>query len=329
MLVAVAGGHLEELFQLRPRLVPVDDEVVWVTTDTAQSRSLLAGEQRLFAPPARPRDAAATLATSRFARHVLALGDWSAVVSSGALIAVPFLTLARARGVPSHFVESPARVAGPSLAGRILERVPGVQCYRPYARWSRSSWPYRGSVLDGFAPAPPVAPRLRRVVVTLGTSGYDFGRLVRRLTDLLPPTCEVVWQIGATRHSSAMGSGGAHHVHRVLSAGALAAAMADADLVVSHAGVGSALTALHAGRAPLLVPRRARFGEHVDDHQVQIARELTGRGLASTAEVENLDRASLRRAARLRVATVASPPPFVLERGGDRLATPRRARVSA
>ena len=44
LLVASTGGHLVELMRLRPRLTGIGDEVTWVTFDTPQSRSMLAGE---------------------------------------------------------------------------------------------------------------------------------------------------------------------------------------------------------------------------------------------------------------------------------------------
>jgi UDP-N-acetylglucosamine transferase subunit ALG13 len=57
-----------------------------------------------------------------------------------------------------------------------------------------------------------------------------------------------------------------------------------ADLVISHAGAGSALVALVAGSLPVLVPRLHRFGEAVDDHQLWFARRLEERGLAVVVE---------------------------------------------
>lgn len=308
LLVAAAGGHLEELWQLRPRLEPDPGDVVWVTSDSPQARSLLRGEQRLFAPPARPRDAGAAIANLRFARHVLALGDWTDVVSTGPLVAVPFLALARAHGVRAHFVESLARVAAPSLSATILERIPGVRCYAQYDWWRRPSWLYRGSVLDGYGAAPAGHGRLERVVVALGTSCYGFGRLVRRLLAALPARCEVLWQTGST-DVRGLGLDARPFVRE----DELAAAMAEADLVIAHAGAGSALAAMRAGRAPLLVPRRAGHREHVDDHQAQIAAELARRGLATTCEADELDQELLQRAASGRVRSFAAPA-FRLER---------------
>jgi UDP-N-acetylglucosamine transferase subunit ALG13 len=306
-MVAAAGGHLEELWRLRPRFASLSGDVTWVTTDTPQARSLLAGEQRLFAPSALPRDVGATIANLRLAHHVLALTDWTDVVSTGPLMAVPFLTLARARGIRCHFIESSSRVTGPSLTAKILERIPGVHCYSPYPWWHRRSWLYRGSVLDGFAPAPVSSAALDRVVVTVGTSNYGFRRMIQRIAEVLPGNCEVLWQVGVT---DVTGLG--IEAQSLMPRSELSAAMAEADLVVSHAGVGSALTAMCAGRAPLLVPRRSRFGEHVDDHQLQIADELERRGLALTCDLQDFERAFLWKAASTRVSLSGELSPFAL-----------------
>jgi UDP-N-acetylglucosamine--N-acetylmuramyl-(pentapeptide) pyrophosphoryl-undecaprenol N-acetylglucosamine transferase len=322
LLVATSGGHLQELWELRPRLEPLDGDVTWVTVDCAQSRALLAGEQRLFAPAARPRDPGAAMAGLRLARHVLALDRWTDVVSTGSSIAVPFLTLARAQGIRAHFVESAARVAGPSLSGRIVERLPGVRCYSPYDWWDRPGWVYRGSVLDGYGPEPAGGPaagsgagqdaaELRSVVVTVGRSGYGFPRLLTRLQAILPRGCEVFWQTGA---SDLAGTGLERVARAVVTERELVERMAAADLVISHAGVGSALASMRAGRAPLLVPRKADRGEHVDDHQVQIARELERRGLASSCDADDLEPAVLGKAAFGRVGR-RNAGPFRLASG--------------
>lgn len=52
-----------------------------------------------------------------------------------------------------------------------------------------------------------------------------------------------------------------------------------ADIVISHAGVGSMITAIRNSRTPIVLPRLGRFGEHVDDHQLQLANRFAQRGL--------------------------------------------------
>lgn len=50
-------------------------------------------------------------------------------------------------------------------------------------------------------------------------------------------------------------------------------------ITVTHGGTGSVMTALQSGKMPVVVPRYAEFGEHVDDHQVQFVRTLAEKGL--------------------------------------------------
>ncbi|HXG28759.1 MAG TPA: glycosyltransferase [Nevskiales bacterium] len=53
-----------------------------------------------------------------------------------------------------------------------------------------------------------------------------------------------------------------------------------ADLVVQHAGGGGVLYAIRAGKVPVIMPRRALLGEHIDDHQVENAEALARTGKA-------------------------------------------------
>ena len=47
-----------------------------------------------------------------------------------------------------------------------------------------------------------------------------------------------------------------------------------ARLVVAHAGAGTVLHALAAGKVPVVMPRRAKYGEHIDDHQAEFVEHL-------------------------------------------------------
>lgn len=54
--------------------------------------------------------------------------------------------------------------------------------------------------------------------------------------------------------------------------------VASAEVVILHGGAGSIITALQAGQMPIVMPRRAGFGEHVDDHQQDLVREFFAAG---------------------------------------------------
>ncbi|HYI38532.1 MAG TPA: glycosyltransferase [Thermoleophilaceae bacterium] len=309
LLAASTGGHLDELIRLRPRLGDLGHDVVWATSDTPQSRSRLKGERVVFSPPIEPRDYRALTRSLRPARNTLQENEISAVVSTGSGIALTYMPLARARSIPCHYVESAARSEGPSLTGRILSRVHGVNLYTQYAGWATGDWRYAGSVFDGFAQAPSRDhTQLQKVVVTLGTiKSYGFEELVERLLSILPAGAEVLWQTGSTDVSRYPIDG-----RPAMPAHEMDEAMRAADVVVAHAGVGSSLAAVQSGHAPLLVPRRGHRGEHVDDHQQLIAAELARRDLAVAREVDELTLDDLERAARGRVQRTASPPPLEL-----------------
>lgn len=48
--------------------------------------------------------------------------------------------------------------------------------------------------------------------------------------------------------------------------------MHEAEIVITHAGVNSVITCMQMDKALLVVPRLQEYGEHVDNHQVEIAR---------------------------------------------------------
>jgi UDP-N-acetylglucosamine--N-acetylmuramyl-(pentapeptide) pyrophosphoryl-undecaprenol N-acetylglucosamine transferase len=299
LLVASTGGHLAQLYQLRRRLVSGAEPVLWATFDTPQSRSLLAGERVVFVPYVAPRDWRRVLGNSGLAWRVLVEHDVRELYTTGSGIALTFVPLARARGARCHYIESAARSQGPSVTGRLVARVPGVRAYTQYPGWASRRWQHSVTVFDDFCPAAPREPRpLKRLVVTLGTiKGYGFRSLIERLLTILPPDVEVTWQVGDTDVSGLPIQGRVQ-----MPQDELLEACRQADVVVAHSGVGSALGALQIGAVPILVPRRHARGEHIDDHQTLIAQELARRGLALHREVDQLTLADLEHATRLRVA---------------------------
>ncbi len=314
LLVASTGGHLEELTRLRHRM-PSLGEVGWATFDDAQSRSMLAGETVHFVRYIAPRDLAATVAVSRDALRIVRHGGYDRVISTGAAIALPFLGAARVLGRSGHYIESAARSQAPSLTGRLVSHLPGVRLYTQYAGWADERWQQGVSLFDAYESdaEPVVDPRARRVVVTLGTMRtYGFRSaleaLVVALPEVLAPDAEVLWQVGCTDVSGLPIEGRAS-----VPAQEMRAAIDDADLVVAHAGIGSALSALDAGLCPVLLPRLAARGEHVDDHQLLIAQDLAARGIAVTRDPSELVADDLRQAMRTRVR-LGVPAAFELSR---------------
>lgn len=312
LLVASGGGHLKQLSELAPRLRGVDNRFVWVTWRSPQSESLLAGEDVVFVRPTRPRDPIGVSKNFDFATRLIRRRDVTAVVTTGSQIVLPFLVVGRTFGKPCHFIESAARSDGPSLSAQMSRYLPGMHLYTQYPSWESRTWRYVGSVFDGFEATTreDVAPgQPSRIVVTLGTlPRWHFRRLLEACLRVIPAGSQVLWQTGCT---DVTGLG--IDARPTISAHELERATAAADVVISHAGVGSALTALRCGKRPILVPREAARGEHVDDHQAQVAKELSGRELALVRTPETLGEADLLEASRVQIQIPAELPPLQLE----------------
>jgi UDP-N-acetylglucosamine transferase subunit ALG13 len=275
---------------------------------------LLEGEEVDFVPFVGGRDPLNVARNFRHARRILGQ-DVDAIVSTGSSVALPFFLLGRLKGLDLHYIESAARGDGPSMTGKLIGTIPGVNLYSQYRSWAEGRWNYRGAVFDAYEPAPlgSDANRIQKVVVTLGTyRGYQFPRIVERLLEILPADSDVLWQTGDT-DVAGFGIDGKEAIPER----ELTAAMKEADVIVAHAGVGAALASVEMGRSPLLVPRRLSLGEHIDDHQIQIARELEQRGLATTVEADQNTISDLLKAANSSVVPVADPPPFELSRRQD------------
>lgn len=119
------------------------------------------------------------------------------------------------------------------------------------------------------------------ILVTVGTSTTPFDRLLRAVEPLAAGE-ELVVQHGP----SPVRPSGARCVE-TLPFEELAALVGSARAVVTHAGVGTVLACLGAGRTPVVVPRRAALGEAVDDHQVELGRRLARLGVVTLVEDES------------------------------------------
>ena len=308
LLVATAGGHLSQLVQLAPRFGIDPTEATWVTVPTAQSETLLAGHDVVWATYSSPRDVRRLAEHSLQAVKLLRKRRFDVAVSTGSSLALTFMGAARVARVPSHYVESATRVDGPSFSGRLVSAVPGVHLYAQHRGWAQGRWHFGGSVFDGWQVEERPGPSaVQRVLVTVGSArSFPFTSMIEAVRRVLPAGVDVLWQVGDAEVPGLPG-----RVVTTMSATDMATEIAAADVVVSHAGTGSILACLQAGKLPVIVPRSAEGGEHVDAHQDEMAAMLTERGLAVVRRPAELQLADLELSAS-RVVTQATPPPFQL-----------------
>lgn len=118
LLVASSGGHLLELLELANEYAPASRH--WVTFDKPDARALLKGERVTFAYSPTNRHIGNLIRNAFLALRVLFDTRPSAVITTGAGVAVPFLYAARAMGRRAIYVESLARIDQLSLTGRLV-----------------------------------------------------------------------------------------------------------------------------------------------------------------------------------------------------------------
>lgn len=111
------------------------------------------------------------------------------------------------------------------------------------------------------------------ILLTVGKQ-LPFDRLVMAVDSLAPVLPEpVIAQVG---HSGFQPQN--IETHARLSARAFEDLAARATLIVAHAGIGSVLLARRLQKPIVLMPRRANFGEHRNDHQLATAKQLEETG---------------------------------------------------
>ena len=106
------------------------------------------------------------------------------------------------------------------------------------------------------------------IFVTLGTQDKPFNRLLVAVEKAIDDgfiTDDVVVQVGFTKFKSDK-----MKVFDLIGQEDFASYMKQADLLITHGGVGSIITGLNLGKKIIAAPRLAKYGEHVNDHQLQI-----------------------------------------------------------
>lgn len=128
------------------------------------------------------------------------------------------------------------------------------------------------------------------ILVTLGTQDKTFVRLLEKINQLIDQGLikdKVVVQAGFTKYSSDN-----MEIFDLISQDEFNNLMSKADLVITHGGVGNIISALEKNKKVIAVPRLAKYGEHINDHQTQIIAKFNDLGyIIGLQDVDELDRA--------------------------------------
>lgn len=117
MLVCSSGGHLAQLYQLRPWWRQHDR--TWVTFADAQAQSLLKGETLVPAFAPTTRNIPNAVRNLGLAIRLIRAERPDVIVSDGAGVAFPFFLVARAHRIRTVYLEVYDRISRPTLTGRL------------------------------------------------------------------------------------------------------------------------------------------------------------------------------------------------------------------
>ena len=127
------------------------------------------------------------------------------------------------------------------------------------------------------------------IFVTLGSQKFQFDRLLIKLDELIEKVIieeDVVAQIGASTYKP-------KHFSYVnfMDRQEFADTMDKCKTVITHGGTGVIIGAVKKGKKVIAIPRLARFGEHVDDHQLQLLHQFDDLGIICACyDTEDLEK---------------------------------------
>jgi len=115
-----------------------------------------------------------------------------------------------------------------------------------------------------------------KILVTLGTQDKPFNRLLEeidRQINIGNIKDKVIVQAGYTKYNSPN-----MEIFDLIDRDEFNKLMKECDLLITHGGVGSILTGLKNKKKVIAVPRLSKYGEHVNDHQIQIIENFSNMG---------------------------------------------------
>lgn len=123
------------------------------------------------------------------------------------------------------------------------------------------------------------------IFVTVGTQDKSFIRLIKGVEKAVKSgkiNDEVIVQAGATEYKSKT-----IKVLNYVPFEEFNTLLNEADIIITHGGVGSILNAVKLGKKVIAVPRLKKYDEHVNDHQLQVIEKMTKDGYILSTEDEN------------------------------------------
>lgn len=112
-----------------------------------------------------------------------------------------------------------------------------------------------------------------KIFITLGSQKFQFNRLLIAVDKLCEKKIicgeDVFAQIGYSDYVPQN-----YRYNNFLDREEFSMEMGKADIVITHGGTGAIIGAVKKEKKVIAVPRLAKYGEHVDDHQLQLIKQF-------------------------------------------------------
>ncbi|MCI8444154.1 MAG: hypothetical protein HFJ37_03145 [Clostridia bacterium] len=131
------------------------------------------------------------------------------------------------------------------------------------------------------------------ILILLGTQNNSFHRLLEKMDDLVEKNIideKILVQAGYTKYESKN-----MRIFDLIPQEELERYQTQADLIITHGGVGSIISSIQKGKKVIAVPRLHKYQEHVNDHQKQIVESFDSKGyILGIKGVEQLEEAIIK-----------------------------------
>lgn len=125
------------------------------------------------------------------------------------------------------------------------------------------------------------------IFVTVGTHEQPFNRLIKKVDELRRDGIiqeNVIMQTGFSTYEPKY-----CEWSKLIPYQQMIKNVEDARIVITHGGPASFIMPLQIGKVPIVVPRQYKFDEHVNDHQVEFARNVAKR-METIIPVEDIEK---------------------------------------
>ncbi|WP_220188287.1 PssE/Cps14G family polysaccharide biosynthesis glycosyltransferase [Enterococcus faecium] len=128
------------------------------------------------------------------------------------------------------------------------------------------------------------------IFITLGSQKFQFDRLLKAIDDLIEKGVIIESTFAQIGYSDYNYKPLNYSYKAFLNRDEFTETMQKAEMVITHGGTGAIIGAVKKGKRVIAVPRLAKYGEHVDDHQLQLIRQFDEMNIIYPCyELENLE----------------------------------------